>query len=142
TLTHPETDTHRWYGLWQIAVWLVIAFDLGYAAQGLNPTTSANLYDRKTTNADYFRAYWSEDAIKAVQYDKFLPFDDYGVVSRQLDAFRSSGLANLNLIDHTSLLNNFEPLLVGSFAQYIDLIEKNPTQRDVLLQAAAVGATY
>ena len=142
TLTQPESDTHRWYGLWQIVVWLVIAVDLGYAAQGLNPTTPANLYDRKTTNADNFRAYWSEEATKAVQYDKFLPFDDYSVVVQQLDAFRSSGLANLNLIDRTSLLNNFDPLLVGSFAQYIDLIEKNPAQRDILLQAADVGATY
>ncbi|MEO8610813.1 MAG: hypothetical protein ABI690_23150 [Chloroflexota bacterium] len=142
TLLQPELPEHRWYRLWQIVVWLVIAVDLGYAAQGLNPTTSPNLYDPKTTNSGSFRAYWSVDAIKAIQYDKFLPFDDYGVVSHQLDAFRSSGLANLNLIDRTPLLNNFDPLLVGSFAQYSDLIEKHPAQREKLFQAADVRAIY
>lgn len=142
TLTHPESSSHRWYGLWQIVVWLVIAVDLGYAAQGLNPTRPANFYDRKTTSTENFRAYWPETATKTIQYDKFLPFHDYDVVTRQLAAFRSSGLANLNLMDRTPLLNNFDPLLVGSFAQYVDLIEKNPDQREILLQAAGVGAVY
>jgi hypothetical protein len=142
TLLQPEFPSSNWYGLWQAAVWLVIAVDLGYAAQGLNPTTTSSFYDRRTANADYFRVYWPENVEETLKFKRFLPFDDYQVVSQDLEAFRTSGLANLNLIDRTTLLNNFDPLLVGSFAQYIDLVEKNPVQRDKLLQAAGVGAIY
>jgi hypothetical protein len=142
TLLQPETQTNRWYTWWQAVVWIVIAADLGYAALGLNPTTPANFFDRRAVNAEQSRAYWPEDAEQAVKFNQFLPFYDYQVVSQNLEAFRTSNLANLNLIDRTPLLNNFEPLLVGSFAQYIDLLEANPNQRDVLLQAAGVSAVY
>jgi len=142
TLTQPELPSSRWYRWWQIAAWLIIAVDLGYAGQGLNPTTTADFYDRRTSNSDDFRAYWPKDAEEKVRFDKFLPFDDYRVVSQQLADFRASGLANLNMIDWTTLLNNFDPLLVGHFAQYIDLFENNPAQQDILLQAAGVGAIY
>jgi len=46
------------------------------------------------------------------------------------------------LLDRTYSLNNFDPLLVNHFAQYIDLIESNPEQHDTLLQAAGVDAVY
>lgn len=142
TLLHPELQTNRWYGLWQAAVWLVIAIDLVYAAQGLNPTTNAEFYVRRETSDAVVRAYWPEAATKTIQYDKFLPFHDYRIVAQQLDAFRSSGLANLNLIDRAPLLNSFDPLLFGPLTEYIDLLEENPARRDVLLQAAGVGAVF
>jgi hypothetical protein len=142
TLTQPESPSNRWYGWWRMAVLLVIAADLVYASQGLNPTTSSDFYVRRTKNSDDFRVYWSEAVEERVKFIEFLPFDDYRVVSQKLDAFRASNLANLNLVDRTTLFNNFDPLLVSTSAQYIDLIEDNPAQRDILLQAAGVGAVY
>lgn len=142
TLLHPEQETDRWYSLWQLVVLVVIAVDLGYAAQGLNPTTAADFYNRRDTQAMSYRAYWLEDAAKTIQYDKFLPFHDYRIAAQQSEAFRSSGLANLNLIDRNPLLNNFDPLLVGPFSRYVDLIEENPERAATLFQAAEVGAVY
>ena len=48
----------------------------------------------------------------------------------------------MNLLDRWHLLNNFEPLKVGHFAEYIDVIEDQLPQADALLQAAGVDAIY
>ncbi|MBZ0285879.1 MAG: YfhO family protein [Anaerolineae bacterium] len=143
TLLQPEAPTGNRYRWWITAVWVVLAGDLIYAAQGLNPTISASFYDRlQPANTAVERAYWLEAAEEDVKFGTFLLFNDYQVAVDNADAFRKSGLSNLNLLDRTPLLNNFEPLLVGSFAEYVDLIEANPDQRDTLLQAAGVTGIY
>lgn len=141
TLLHPELPESRWMGWWLVAVWIVVAGDLVYAAQGLNPTIVSSFYDQRQP-ATTERAYWPEAAEENVKFETFLPFDDYRVAGDNAEAFRTSNLANINLLDHAALLNNFEPLMVGSFAGYIDLIEQNPDQRDKLLQAAGVSGVY
>jgi hypothetical protein len=143
TLTHPEQPTGRRHGLWSFAVLAVIAADLGYAAWGLNPTVPASFYDRRTVPASYDgRAYWPKQVDETVKFEQFLPFEDYRVTMQKLDAFRASNLPNLNLLDRTSLLNNFDPLQVGSFARYSELIETHPQAADHLLRGAGVTAVY
>lgn len=143
TLLQPEAPTGNRYRWWMAAVWVVLAGDLVYAAQGLNPTISASFYDRLSpANNAVERAYWTEAAEEDIKFGTFLLFNDYQVAVDNADAFRKSGLANLNLLDRTPLLNNFEPLLVGLFAEYVDLIELNPDQRGTLLQAAGVSGVY
>jgi hypothetical protein len=143
TLRQPEQPDSRWYAWWSLAVLLVIAADLGYAALGLNPTVPASFYDRLTpVNPNQWRTYWPADLEEDLKYQAFLRFDDYRVATDNWQEFRASGLANLNLLDRTYSLNNFEPLLVGHFAEYIELIEANPDERDTLLQAAGVTGVY
>ncbi len=142
TLTQPHSQTSTRYRWWTIAVLLVIGVDFAYAAWGLNPTVPASFYDRRSSNTDYTRAYWPEDAEEKVKYQAFLQFNDYRVATNNLEAYRSSNLSNLNLLDRNALLNNFEPLLVGGFAGYVGLIEANPAVRDTLLQAAGVNLVY
>ena len=72
----------------------------------------------------------------------YLPFDDYRVATENWRDFRASELPNLNLLDRWSLLNNFEPLKVGHYAAYIELIEEQLPDADGLLQSAGVGAVY
>lgn len=144
TLVQPEEQTNRWYNWWILAVWIVIASDLAYAAWGLNPTVPASFYDKRPVEDQTARGYWPEAVDKALKFDPgiYLPFDDYRVTVNKQAAYRVSELPNLNLIDRISLLNNFEPLLVDGFKQYIDLVERNPSQRSTLLNAAGVGHTY
>jgi hypothetical protein len=87
------------------------------------------------------RAYWPKAAADAVMFETFLPFNDYRVAAENGQAFRASGLPNLNLLDRRGLLNNFDPLLPGHYGAYIDLIEAS-AQPDALLQAAAVTGVY
>lgn len=140
TLLQPEHDSKRFFW-WGLAVLVVVAIDLVWAAQGLNPTVPAAFYNKLP--ADYQdRAYWPEEAERAVEFEKHLLFKDYRVATENWQAFRASELPNLNLLDRWHLLNNFDPLRVGPFVRYLDLIEVNLPEADPLLQAAQVNVLY
>ncbi len=143
TLTQPESTASRRRKWWSWAVLGIAAIDLMYASWQLNPTTSASFYGRPdVVQTDLERAYWPEDLEEELKFDQYLLFHDYRMTDSQKTAFRASQLPNLNLLDRVPLLNNFDPLLVGSFKRYIALLEANPAQRDTLLQAAGVQAVY
>ena len=74
------------------------------------------------------------------KFEQFFRFDNYQTAVAKQNEVRASELPNLNIIDRVPLLNNFEPLLIGHFAEYINLIEA--TQSKLLLQAADVGMVY
>lgn len=142
TLTQPESTSSR-RKVWSLAVLGVVAVDLIYASWLLNPTTSATFYDRQTASQpEAGRAYWPEDVEEAIKFDQYLLLHDYRMTTEQQAAFRASELPNLNLLDRIPLLNNFDPLLVGSFKRYVALVEANSQQRDILLRAAGVQAVY
>lgn len=142
TLLQPEHGSRR-YTWWAFAVLVFVAVDLIWAARGLNPTVPAAFYNRLSAAGNPMsRAYWPADVEAYVDFDKYLPFKDYRVAAEGWEAFRASGVPNLNLLDRRYLLNNFDPLRVGHFAAYIDLIEGNPEHRDTLLQAAGVDSVY
>ncbi len=145
TLAQPELKTERRYKWWMLAVWVVIAGDLVYAAWGLNPTVPSSFYDRKAVEpASDNRAYWPMSVDKQLKFEEggYLQFHDYRVAVDKQAEYRTSELPNLNMIDRVSLLNNFEPLLVDGFKRYIDLVEGHPAQRDALLRAAGVDRVY
>jgi Bacterial membrane protein YfhO len=142
TLLQPERAS-RHYAWWAFAVLLFVAVDLIWAARGLNPTVPAAFYDRLSAAGDpASRAYWPAKVEEYVDFEKYLQFKDYRVATDNWQAFRASGVPNFNLLDRQYLLNNFDPLRVGHFAAYIDLLEANPQSRDALLQAAGVDSIY
>jgi hypothetical protein len=142
TLRQPENTGSRWYAGWMLAVLLVVSGDLVAAASGLNPTVSADFYTRRTPPTLVQRPYWPEKIEKAVSFEQYLPFEDYPAAQRQAEAFRSSGLANMNLIDRYAVLNNFDPLQVGGMVDYLQLLEAHPEQQATLLRAAGSGGVY
>lgn len=128
-----------WERLWTVFVWVVLACDLGWAARGLNPTVPAQFYNplpADTVVQDALhRAYWTPDTLNLVMYGQqvgadgtltnftpdelgFTPWlyqHDYGALQANWQAFRASGLPNLNLLDRVHLLNNNEPLVPASY---------------------------
>ncbi len=142
TLLQPERD-HRNFRWWSLAVLVFVAVDLGWAAQGLNPTITPEFFERQPDSASTEkRAYWPEDAERETVFETYLLFDDYQYAVDHWREFRASQAPNLNLIDRWHLLNNFEPLKVGHYAQYIDLVEAQRADADGLLQAAGVDVVY
>jgi hypothetical protein len=140
TLLQPESVSHPRYPWWMIAVWLVTAGDMGYAAQGLNLTIPASFFNQSADpQAGEGRLYWPRDVEQDEKYFRYLPFEDYRAAVDQLTEFRASLLPNLNLIDRVTLFNNFDPLLIGWHKAYSNLIEDNPSRRDRLLQASGVN---
>lgn len=143
TLTQPAPNERR-FARWAALVTLVVAFDLGYAAWGLNPTAPSSFFEPNAQSVDMnsSRLYWPPEAERALKFETFFRFEDYRVAQEQLEALRASGLPNLSLLDRQPLLNNFDPLLVGNFSRYLNLIEREPAAAPVLLTAAGVGAYF
>ena len=143
TLLQPNNDDpfRPW---WSLGVLVFVAADLAWAAQGLNPTVPAAFYDRQEPQQGDSRAYWPEppEDHQAAVFETYLLFDDYRVAQQQWQAFRASQTPDLNLLDRQYLLNNFDPLQVGYFAQYLDLIEAQLPDADALLQAANTNALF
>jgi hypothetical protein len=137
-LAQPEKGT-RAYGRWSFVVLLFIAADLVWAAWGLNPTAPADWYTPNRADESLSRGYWTQESEEQVKFEQYFRFDNYPVaLDRQAD-IRASQLPDLNIVDRIPLLNNFEPLLVGHFADYIDLIEATKDGGQALLQGAGVG---
>jgi hypothetical protein len=142
TLTQPEDKSGRGYPLWMLAVWVVVAVDLAIPARGLNPTTEADLFQRSTDVQAVGRAWWPDDALETVQFERFLLLYDYPALETQLNDYRSSRMPNLNLIDRVPLLNNFDPLLTGGYDQLTTWLNANAANREALLQLAGVEGVY
>lgn len=138
-LTQPEANTAA-YGRWSLIVLGVVALDLAYAGWGLNPTINAGFYTPNRVETTPPRGYWTKLNEDELKFEQFFRFDNYLTAGTQVAAVRASQLPNMNMIDRVPLLNNFEPLLVGHYADYIDLLEANPDAH--LLQGAGVGAVY
>jgi hypothetical protein len=138
TLLKPAPGKRSVRG-WSAAVLLIVAVDLVWAGWGLNPTTSAEFYDSRPTEATG-RAFWPKDVLDAVMYDTHLRVDDYRMTPAQIEAYRTSGLPNLNLLDGASLFNDFDPLLVGGHARFLALLNAQPT--DALPRAAGIAGVY
>ncbi len=150
TLLQPDRESAR-YSAWSIAVLCFVALDLVWAAQGLNPTVPSEFYNPlATSESGDSRNYWPEGvdaegenkAEASVKFDTYLLFKDYRVATNQWQAYRQTNLPNMNLLDRRTLFNNFEPLRVGAFDAYIDLIQADGTEQANLLQAAAVSGVY
>lgn len=140
TLTQPEATSSK-YPRWTLAALALVAVDLAWAAQGLNPTLRA---DFVTTRGDpsVTRTYWTADVEETVKFDQYFLLDDYRVISERWDAAHASGLPNLNLLDGQSQFNNFDPLRAGGYQDYLTLIESSESDTDALLAGAHVGAVY
>jgi hypothetical protein len=140
TLRMPRVGAQG-YGRWAIAALILIGIDLGWAAQGLNVTTSAT-FDAQAGDTSAARGYWSPEALDRVQFGEYFLFDDYQVAVERWEEARQSQLPNLNLLDGRPLLNNFDPLRPGYFVQYTALIEDNPDDAATLLNAAHVDGVF
>jgi hypothetical protein len=149
TLRQPDPTTPH-YGRWSLLVLIVITIDLSWAAWGLNPTVASDFYARNPTSTaatdstGLSRIYWTETVENSVKFDTYFRFDDYRIASRHWQAIRRAQLPNLNLVDRAYLLNNFDPLQVGDFADYLDLVETGYQNGapEALLQAAGAETYY
>jgi hypothetical protein len=136
-LIQPESASPR-RARWSALVLLVIAADLAAAAWGLNPTVPSVFYEPLAdANVSAGRGYWSQAREREIKYDLIFRFDDYRIAAEGWAAVRQSGLPNLNLLDRTHLLNNFDPLLPAPHLAYIQLIETSENPRKLLRAAGA-----
>ena len=162
TLAQPDPQWERaaaWRSRWQAAALLFIALDLIWAWVGFNPTAPAAFYDPLKLNAWEMesggRAYWFKDYQQFVAFGDgaderdegeqggYFRFNDFRAARDRWRDVRRSRLPNINLLDRAPQLNNFDPMLPGDHARYLELIEAaGPENAGALLKAAGVDVVY
>ena len=128
---------------WRAAVVAFVALDLLLFGWPLVPTVDRSLYDGSTEAAnslhsepDSVRVYWPVDPIEpnseySAEYRikfSYLNFDDFG--PRDVNHWREMRealLPNAGMLDGVSSANNFEPLLVGRYADLLEAVVETPT---------------
>lgn len=125
------------YARWSWLVLLLVALDLVIAHRGLNPTAPAGFFAPRPALAE--RAFWPEQALQAVKFERYFSFDDYRRAGADLGGLRASSLPNLGVLDHEPALNNFDPLLPAPADAFVRLLERaDAAARARLLRAAGV----
>jgi len=123
---------------WRAAVIAFVALDLLLFGWPLVPTVDRSLYHGQTQAAEALsggRLYWPTDPTHrdreydAEQRNKFdyLTFDDFG--PRDVDywwGMRETLLPNAGMLDGVASANNFDPLLVGRYADLLEAAVETP----------------
>jgi len=128
---------------WRAAVVAFVALDLLLFGWPLAPTVDRSLYRGETEAAAFLRGepgpvrvYWPIDPAKPnsdygaeyrIKFD-YLNFDDFG--PREVSHWREMRealLPNTGMLDGVSSANNFEPLLVGRYAEMLEAVVETPT---------------
>ncbi|MGD8968993.1 MAG: YfhO family protein [Anaerolineae bacterium] len=127
---------------WQTAVTAFIAVDLLTFGWSLVPTVDQALYSGVSTSAaiiraerDEVRVYWpmdpehrrlAQDAQYRVKFG-YLDFDDFGPSSADYwRGMREAQLPNVGLLDGVASASNFDPLLVGRYADVLEAALEAP----------------
>ncbi|OGO29694.1 MAG: hypothetical protein A2Z16_08435, partial [Chloroflexi bacterium RBG_16_54_18] len=123
----PRFNKTRWQ--WLVVVW--IAADLLVAGMGLNPAIDLDAYRSSATaqelsqELDGHRLYLSPNHEQQLKYESFLRFDSFEPAKRW-QLLRSTILPNSNIFEHISSVNNFDPLLSGSYAVWMETVDRLP----------------
>ena len=128
---------------WGVMVAVVILADLVHAGLGLNPAAAASLYTERSRLAslgdDGHRLFLPADLEYELKFERFFRFDTFGP-GTDWALLREAGLPNVTLLDGLPSANNFDPLLPGRFATWMETLGAlPPTQQARLLALMDVG---
>ena len=135
-LKAPEIDNSeiaagKW-GWWQWAVLFWVAADLIVAGWGLNPGVDLSIYSDPSPAAeevqsmlDGGRLYLPPEDEKQLKFERFLRFDTFQPFdeSEDWDNLRATLLPNVTILDAIPSANNFDPLIPGRYANWIDVLQ-------------------
>ncbi len=126
-----------------LLIGFVLSIDLLLAGRGLNPSTTADLYQGESAlysqiepNQRIFMPHELEQKLKFEDYFRFDTFDS-GVDWRWV---RDSGLSNITILDDLVSANNFDPLLPGKYVSWMESLTALPIRdRGKLLALMDIG---
>ena len=153
TLTAPRTslvaNTENKPGKWSLAVITLVVTDLLVAGWGLNPRVDLDFYNKPSPAAEEVRIkaegarlYLSNRTERAIKYDKLFRFDTFypPLSEGGWRILRAVMLPNINLLEGIPSANNFDPLVPGRYARWMEELAKaDPELRERLLNLMNVS---
>ncbi len=144
-----EAPAARWRNeAWQWAMIAVVSIDLLLAAFPLILTLPASIFTQPITSAEFLKSqpenrrfYVTEETNYAAKFDQFFRFDTFGPANLNYwQTFRETLVPNLGVYADLPSTNNDDPLRVGRWQQFTNLLGRSdPAIRTRLLALANVG---
>ncbi len=136
-LKAPERDNSvvaagKW-GWWHWAVLLWVAAYLIVAGWGLNPGVDLSVYSDPSPAAEEVdsllnggRLYLPSVEEDQLKFERFLRFDTFQPLDEgeNWESLRATLLPNVTILDAIPSANNFDPLVPGRYASWMDILEE------------------
>jgi hypothetical protein len=123
-LMQPEDCAGRRHRVWQAAILVFLAGDLGLAFRGLNPTVPAAFFvPQSGMETPETLWYMPQDLEQRLTYSEYFSFKDYRLAGEHWPELRQSLLPNLNMIDRVRMFNNFDPIVTQAHAEAVSTLE-------------------
>ncbi len=139
-------ETSRSVKIWTWSVAIFVAADLVFAGWGLNPAVGLDLYQSNPALAKVpaltagNRLYLPESDERQIKFERFLRFDTFDP-GEDWSNLRAVELPNANILDDLPSANNFDPLVPGRYARWMEALgASDSAARLDLLGLMAVGA--
>ncbi|MBI9049516.1 MAG: YfhO family protein [Anaerolineaceae bacterium] len=115
--------------VWGYGVVFLVIVDLLFINFGKTPVRPVFEIDsfRSEHNSSERRVYMLESDAYIFRYDTLLNFDDYSN-SLTAEELSRSLLSNVNIFQRVISLNNFEPMRIATFDEFIEEINQLPTE--------------
>ena len=136
SLAAPKRGQARriWWG-WLVALW--VSADLLFAGWGLNPGVDVGFYTESNEAVGEMqemlgrgRLYIPPSHEHDVKYDQFFRFDTFRPEGIDWQDFRAVILPNLNMLEGIPSVNNFDPLVPGHYARWMEMLERVDAQTE------------
>ncbi len=129
---------------WGLIIW--ICLDLISAGWGLNPGIDKKFYTEPSDSIAVVRnmvgdgrVYLLPDDEYALKYEVFFRFDSFNSIT-DWDNLRATLLPNINMLDKIPYANNYDPLVPGYYAIWMEKLQTVNTRiRDDLLDFMGVS---
>ena len=141
----PEQESKKKYWSWIVV--LVVSLDLLITGWGLNPGINAGIYGKLAPGLDEVnslrngqRVYLDAKSEDTLKFSQFFQFNDF---TQPIDEGKLLAvmLPDSNVLMNISSVNNFDPILPGRYAQWMDYLsnQADPKTRDFMLALMDVG---
>lgn len=118
-LLAPPKDNPRPTPRWTWAVVLWLSLDLLVSNWGLNPVTSADIYNERWSPKVEGRIHIPPDLEQSLKFDELLSFETFEINPSPTE-FRRLNLPNANLLDGIFVTSNFDPLLPERYVKWME----------------------
>jgi len=135
----PEENKDRKKDIWSYIVVGLVGVDLLVAGWGLNPGIDLGFYRINSEQEKHSRKFMYESVEYDLKFDQFFTFESFSSKNDWEDMYTYS-LPNLNMLQRSEMVNNFDPIVQGRYQTWMEEINKQDlSKNEQLMKLMNVG---
>jgi len=124
----PKDQTRSPLWIWAVTLW--VSADLIFAGWGLNPGISLDFFTQEPPNYSQIqelvgngRLFLLTEDESTIKYDQYFIFESFDPGENWYD-IRAAFLPNSNMLVNVPMVNNYDPLVPGSYSRWMEEVSK------------------